>query len=154
MAREEVFHHTASLTKWRESIPPQLTVKQLTLIFWRNSAYCKAFRGKFIMSTSDMIILESCGCIGNTTWSVWIEKYHRKPHVCIHLLKQNGDLWTTIWNKWCKEGKIFNTKWKCCCQGEGILVLHLNIILPSLQHYFQYAVKWCWEGEEVWKKML
>ena len=92
-----------------------------------NSANYKAFRGKVIMSSSDMIIIESCGCIGNTTWSVWIEKYHRKPHVCIHLLKQNGDLWTTIWNKWCKEGKIFNTKWKCCCQGEGILVLHLKL---------------------------
>ena len=52
---------------------------------WRNilanSANYKAFRGKVIMSTSDMIIIESCGCIGNTTWSVWIEKYHRKPHV-------------------------------------------------------------------------
>ena len=125
---------------------------------WRNilanSANYKAFRGKVLMSTSDMIIIESCWCIGNTTWSVWIEKYHRKPHVCIHLLKQNGDLWTTIWNKWCKEGKIFNQKWKCCCQGEGILVLHLNIILPPLQHYFQNAVKSCWEGEEVWTKML
>ena len=32
-----------------------------------NSAYYKAFRGKVIMSTSDMIILESCGYIGNTT---------------------------------------------------------------------------------------